>query len=97
MTNSPIEPLDLLDTDYADILGNSSNSSLELRLVRLGIDSAQARTLIDFIALARGRSDTPESWATLTEAWEANAESMPSLEHLQLLLQLLWQNQTKER
>jgi hypothetical protein len=33
MTDPLIEPLDLLDTDYADILANSSDPSFELQLV----------------------------------------------------------------
>jgi len=31
MTDSPIEALDLLDTDYADILANSSLASFEVQ------------------------------------------------------------------
>ena len=41
MTDAPLEPLDLLDTDYADILANSSHPSFELQLVRLGIEPAK--------------------------------------------------------
>jgi hypothetical protein len=44
MTDPPIEQLDLLDTDYADILASSSYPALELQLLRLGIDRASART-----------------------------------------------------
>jgi hypothetical protein len=44
MTDSPIEPLDLLDTDYADIVASSRYPALELQLLRLGIDWASART-----------------------------------------------------
>ena len=43
MTDSPLEPLDLLDTDYADILANSSHPSFEMQLVRFGVDAAEAR------------------------------------------------------
>lgn len=90
MTDSPLEPLDLLDTDYADILANSSHPSFELQLVRLGIEPAKARTATNFIALMRQKPDTPEGWAALTEAWEAACGFDPELEHLQLLVQLLW-------
>jgi hypothetical protein len=38
MTDSPIEQINLLDTDYADILANSSHPPFELQLVRLGIE-----------------------------------------------------------
>lgn len=93
MTDSPLEQIDLLDTDYADILANSSHPPFELQLVRLGIDPAKARTATNFIALMRQKPDTPEGWAALTEAWEEACGFEPELEHLQLLVQLLWNNQ----
>ncbi|MEG3941726.1 hypothetical protein QT995_26765 [Microcoleus sp. S36b_A3] len=96
MTDSPLEPLDLLDTDYADILANSSHPSFELQLVRLGIDPAKARTATNFITLMRQKPDTPEGWAALTEAWEEACGFDPELEHLQLLVQLLWNNQRND-
>ncbi|MEG5087898.1 MULTISPECIES: hypothetical protein [unclassified Microcoleus] len=71
MTNSPIEPLDLLDTDYADILAHSSDPSFELQLVRFGVDTAEARIKTNFLTLVRQKPETPEEWAILTEAWEA--------------------------
>lgn len=90
MTDSPLEQIDLLDTDYADILASSSYPALELQLLRLGIDPAQARTTSNFLTLVRQRSDTPASWAALAEAWEAGCGFEPNLEHLQLILELLW-------
>ena len=93
MTNSPVEQIDLLDTDYTDIVANSSNPSFEMQLVRLGIDAAQARTATNFIALMRQKPETPEQWAVLTEAWEEACGFDPELEHLQLLVQLLWKHQ----
>jgi hypothetical protein len=50
MTDPPIEQLDLLDTDYADILASSNYPALELQLLRLGIDPAKARTTSNFLA-----------------------------------------------
>lgn len=93
MTDSPLEPLDLLDTDYADILANSSLPPFELQLVRSGIEPAKARTTTNFIALMREKPDTPEGWAALTEAWQEACGFEPELEHLQLLVQLLWNHQ----
>lgn len=43
MTDSPLEQIDLLDTDYADILARSSHPAFEMQLVRFGIDAAEAR------------------------------------------------------
>lgn len=71
MTDAPLEPLDLLDTDYADILANSSHPSFELQLVRFGVDAAEARTKTNFLTLVRQKPETPEQWTALTEAWEA--------------------------
>jgi len=96
MTDSLIEPLDLLDTDYADILAHSSYPALELQLVRLGIDPAEARTTTNFLTLVRQRSDTPASWAALAEAWEAGCGFEPNLEHLQLIIELLWNHHQRK-
>lgn len=40
MTDSPIEALDLLDTDYADILGNSNLASFELQEANINMFNA---------------------------------------------------------
>ena len=70
MTDSPLEPLDLLDTDYADILANSSHPAFELQLVRSGINPSEARIKTNFLTRVRQKPKTPEQWATLIEAWE---------------------------
>lgn len=90
MTDSPLEPLDLLDTDYADILANSSAPSFEMQLVRFGVDAAEARTKTNFITALRQKPDTPEGWAALTEAWEAACGYTPNSKDFQLLVELLW-------
>jgi len=53
MTQRPFEPIDLLDTDYADILANSNHPSFEMQLVKSGIDAASARIKTNFITLVR--------------------------------------------
>jgi len=90
MTDPPIEQLDLLDTDYADILASSSYPALELQLLRLGIDPTQVRTTSNFLALVRQKPNTSEQWTAITEAWEAGCGFEPNLEHFQLILELLW-------
>lgn len=95
MTDLPLEPIDLLDTDYTDILANSSHPSFEMQLIKLGIDAAEARTTTNFLTLVRQSSDTPASWAALAEAWEAGCGFEPNLEHLQLILELLWNHQRR--
>ena len=95
MTDSPIEPLDLLDTDYADILAHSSDPSFELQLVRSGVDAASARIKTNFITLVRQKPETPEEWAILTEAWEAACGYKPNSKYFQLIVELLWENRNR--
>jgi hypothetical protein len=49
MADSPLEPLNLLDTDYADILA-SSHPRFELQLVKSGINPSEAPIKTNFIA-----------------------------------------------
>jgi len=95
MTDSPIEPLDLLDTDYADMLANSSDPSFELQLVRFGVGAASARIKTNFFTLVRQKPKTPEQWATLTEVWFVACEYKPSVEDFRLLPEFLWENQDR--
>jgi hypothetical protein len=60
MTDPPIEQLDLLDTDYADILASSRYPALELQLVKSGINPSEARIKTDFLTLVRQKPETPE-------------------------------------
>ncbi len=92
MTDSPIEPLDLLDTDYADILAHSSDPSFELQLVRFGVNAASARIKTNFLALVRQKPETPEEWEVLTAAWEAACGYTPNSKDFQLMVELLWEN-----
>lgn len=96
MTDSPIEPLDLLDTDYADILAHSSDPSFELQLVRFGVDAAEARIKTNFITLVRQKPDTPEQWAALTEAWEAACGYTPYSQDFQQIVELMWKSRESE-
>jgi hypothetical protein len=95
MTDPPLEPLDLLDTDYADILASSNYPALELQLLRLGIDPAEARTTSNYLALVRQKPNTPEHWAALIKAWEAGYGFDPELEDFQQIVELLWNYQRK--
>jgi hypothetical protein len=48
MTDSLLGQIELLDTDYADILANSSKPAFELQLIKLGVDLTEARTKTKF-------------------------------------------------
>jgi hypothetical protein len=93
MTDSPLEQINLLDTDYADILANSSHPAFEMQLVSFGVDAAEARIKTNFLTLVRQKPETPEQWATLTEAWEVACEYKPTVEDFRLLAEFLWENQ----
>ncbi|MEG4202732.1 hypothetical protein QUA20_02200 [Microcoleus sp. Pol7_A1] len=93
MAHTPLEPIDLLDTDYADILANSSDPLFELQLVRFEVNAASARTTSNFLTLVRQKPETPEQWATLTQAWEVACEYKPTVEDFRLLPELLWETQ----
>lgn len=95
ITDSPLEPIDLLDTDYADILASSNYPELEIQLLRLGIDPAEARITSNFLALVRQKPDTPEQWAALIKAWEAGYGFDPEPEDFPQIVELLWNHQRK--
>ena len=92
MTDSPIEPLDLLDTDYTDILAHSSDPSFELQLVRFGVDTAEARLKTNFITALRHKPETLEEWEALTAAWEAACGYTPNSKDFQQIVELLWES-----
>jgi hypothetical protein len=93
MAHTPLEPIDLLDTDYADILANSSDPLFELQLVRFEVNAASARIKTNFLTLVRQKPETPEQWATLTQAWFVACEYKPTVEDFRLLAEFLWENQ----
>ncbi|MEG4225467.1 hypothetical protein QUA35_05640 [Microcoleus sp. N9_B2] len=78
MTDSLLGSLDLLDTDYADILANSNKSAFELQLVKLGVDLTEARTKTKFIALVQHKPETLEELEALTPAWKEACHYKPN-------------------
>jgi hypothetical protein len=93
MNDLPIENLNLLDTEYIDILANSSNPNFELELVKKGLDPTEARTKTLFITLAQQKPETPQQWQTFLDAWEQACGYRPSSEHLQLIENLIWKSE----
>ena len=96
MTDSPLEQLDLLDTDYADILAHSSHPAFEMQLVRFGVDTTEARIKTNFLTLVRQKPETPEQWAALTQAWEEACGYAPNAQDFQLIVELLWESRESE-
>jgi hypothetical protein len=81
MDNS-IEKLNLLDTEYADILTNSSNPQFELEAIQKGLDPEEARVKTRFIMLMKHKPTTPEEWETLLDAWEEACGYRPRVDKL---------------
>ncbi len=88
--DNPIEKLNLLDTEYADILANSSNPHFELEAIQKGLDPEEARVKTRFIMLMKHKPTTPEEWETLLEAWEEACGYRPKLDKLDGFAKLLW-------
>ncbi|MEG3833917.1 hypothetical protein [Microcoleus sp. Z1_C3] len=61
--------------------------------MRSGIEPSEARITTNFITLVRQKPETPEQWATLTEAWKVACEYEPTVEDFRLLAEFLWENQ----
>ena len=93
MNNPPLEQLNLLDTEYIDILANSNNPNFELELVKKGLDPTEARIKTLFITLAQHKPETPQQWQTFLDAWEQACGYRPSSEHLQLIENLIWKSE----
>ena len=79
--NEPIEPLNIFDTDYADIVFNSDNPSFELQLVKQGIDKTEARTKTRFITLLQKKPETVKELEELIDAWESACGYRPDSSH----------------
>lgn len=94
--NQPIEPLNIFDTDYADIVFNSNNPSFELQLVKLGINLKEARTKTKFITLLQKKPETFDELEELVNAWEEACGYRPNNTHLEIIDRLLWNNSEEE-
>ena len=92
----PIEPLNIFDTDYADIVFNSDNPSFELQLVKQGIDKAEARTKTKFITLLQKKPETIAELEELVDAWKAACGYRPDSSHLEAIAKLLWSEDENE-
>jgi hypothetical protein len=92
MTDSSIKQINLLGTDYADILASSSHPSFKLQLVKSGINPSEARITTNFLTPVRQKPETLEQWAPLTEAWFVACEYKPTVEDFRLLAEFLCEN-----
>lgn len=96
MTNSPIEKLNLCDTQYADILLNSINPGFELGLIAQGVEPEEAGVKARFITLLSRKPETPEAWQELRKSWTETLGKEPTDKDFALISQILWDNQTTQ-
>ena len=90
LINQELDKIDVIDTDYADIIANSADVNFELQLVKFGMDLAEARTKTNFINLMKHKPKTEEEWEKLAQAWEEACGYKPTRHHLLLVEKLLW-------
>lgn len=88
--NEPIEPLNLFDSDIADIVFNSDNPNFELQLVKSGIDKTEARIKTKFITLLKKKPENSEELEELINAWEEACGYQPDSSHLALVDKIFW-------
>lgn len=94
--NKPIEPLNIFDTDYGEIVYNSNNPSFELQLVKQGIDKVEARMKTKFITLLQKKPETFDELEELISAWEEACGYRPNSQHLEAIAKLLWSEEEDE-
>ncbi len=85
-----IEGLNLLDTQYADIIANSINPWYELEAIKKGLDPAEARIKTRFITLMSHKPETEEEWEELLNAWEQACGYRPDREKMDGFAKALW-------
>lgn len=91
MTNPPIENLNILDTDYAEILANSMNPEFELQLINYGISRDDARKKTRFITLMSKKPTRSEEWEDLMDAWQESCGYRPKDEDRDMIVESLWE------
>jgi hypothetical protein len=86
-----IEKIDLLDTEYAEILANSANPGVEIRLIQMGVDPSTARRKTQFLTLVQRKPTTPQEWQKLVTAWEEAYGYSPTEKNFALVSRLIWE------
>ncbi|MFW6358038.1 MAG: hypothetical protein ACOC0N_02300 [Chroococcales cyanobacterium] len=92
MIQPHIEKINLLDTEYVDILMNSSSPGFEIRLIQLGVEPDEARLKTDFLTMLQHKPKTPSEWEKLLETWEKAYGYRPNTEHISRISKLIWED-----
>jgi len=87
-----LENLQLLDTEYADILANSPHPDLEINLRQGGADAEEARVQTQWLTVLSQEPKTQEEEKKWIETWEKVTGRALSEQEFLKLYQLLWGN-----
>ena len=85
-----IEDLNLLDTQYADIIANSINPWYELEAIKKGLDPEDARVKTRLITLMTHKPETDEEWEELLDAWKQACGYRPDREQMDGFSKAFW-------
>ena len=90
--NQEIENLEILDTEYVEIIANSPKPKLEINLRHSGAQPKQARVQTQWLTILSRKPKTPEEVQTWLQTWEQVNGTTLSIEQFQTLAKLLWGN-----
>lgn len=86
------EEIDLLDTEYADIMANSPHPDVEINLRQCGNESEEARRQTQWLTVLSREPKTQEEEKRWIETWEEVTGRALSEQEFLKLYQLLWGN-----
>jgi hypothetical protein len=89
---TPAEKLQILDTEYADLLANSPCPPVELNLREWGAEPEEARRQTQWLTVLSKPPQTPEEEEQWFETWEEVTGRTISTKEFQALSQVLWHN-----
>jgi hypothetical protein len=85
-----VEDLQLLDTDYADLIANSPQPNVEMNLRQWGAEAEEARIQTQWLTVLSREPKTPEEEEKWMETWEEVTGRTISEQEFLTLSRLLW-------
>ena len=86
------EEINLLDTEYADIIANSPHPDVEINLRQGGAEAEEARSQTQWLTVLNREPQNPEEEKRWIETWEKVTGRTLSEQEFLNLYQLLWGN-----
>ena len=87
-----VEDLQLLDTDYADIIAHSPQPDVEMNLRQWGAEAEEARVQTQWLSVLSREPKTQEEEERWIETWEEVTGRTISEQEFLTLSRLLWNN-----